>query len=63
MEAARRVQISFDEQNQIRLLDPDSFKATEALAEESVSFVGSESSHNPPPCAPRLCTHDSAAQC
>jgi len=33
------IQISFDDLNRIRLLDPEEFKQAEALADESTSFI------------------------
>lgn len=36
------VQISFDENNRIRLLDSEDFKATQSLGEECGLFVESE---------------------
>jgi len=37
------IQISFDDLNRIRLLDPEEFKQAEALADESTSFINSVS--------------------
>jgi predicted DNA-binding protein (UPF0251 family) len=43
MERGRKhVQISFDELNRIRILDPEHFKQTEALADECTQFNESQ---------------------
>jgi len=40
---AKHVQISFDDLNRIRILDPEHFKQTEGLADECTQFNDSQS--------------------
>ena len=41
----KHVQISFDDLNRIRILDPEHFKQTEGLAEECQTFNESQDKH------------------
>jgi len=49
---AEKIAITFDEDNQIRVLESDKFRETDALKNESIGFISSTSaSENPAiPC-------------
>ncbi len=42
---AEKIAITFDEDNQIRVLESDKFRETDSLKNESIGFISSKSLH------------------
>lgn len=45
------ISVSFDDQGKLRVLDPDQFKQTVELKDESLAFVGSTAIAQPRNCS------------